>query len=198
MTVDDATRWALLARAGDDVAAAAFVRATQAEVWRFVSALVDASVADDLTQETYLRAFRALPSFQGLSSARTWLFGIARRACADHLRQVVRRRRLTERLAADRDAAVEPDPSGLLAAAHAVRSLPEPRRTAFALTQVLGLSYAEAAEVVGCPVGTIRSRVARARDDLMRALGPSETPPVAPAAEAADAGPMVTPATSGN
>ncbi|MEV1147872.1 sigma factor, partial [Micromonospora sp. NPDC049799] len=98
---ESASEWALAARDGDPVAQAAFVRLTQAEVWRFAAALVDPDSADDLTQETYLRAFRALPGFEGRSSARTWLLGIARRACADHLRTVVRRRRLDARLAAD-------------------------------------------------------------------------------------------------
>jgi RNA polymerase sigma-70 factor, ECF subfamily len=97
--VDEPTSWALAARDGDPTAAAAFIRATQAEVWRFVAALVDTGTADDLTQETYLRAFRALPAFEGRSSVRTWLFGIARRACADHIRTVARRRKLLVRVA---------------------------------------------------------------------------------------------------
>ncbi|MEO3777131.1 sigma-70 family RNA polymerase sigma factor [Micromonospora sp. B11E3] len=166
----------MAARAGDPVAQAAFVRATQAEVWRFAAALVDPDSADDLTQETYLRAFRALPAFEGRSSARTWLLGIARRACADHLRTVVRRRRLAERLAADgHTGRPHPDPAGQLGAADLVRRLPAERRGAFVLTQLLGLSYAEAATVEGVPVGTIRSRVARARDDLVEALGDALT-----------------------
>ena len=169
---ESATGWALAARDGDPVAQAAFVRATQAEVWRFAAALVDADSADDLTQETYLRAFRALPSFQGRSSARTWLLGIARRACADHLRTVVRRRRLDERLAAHAHTGhPHPDPAGQLGAVDLVRRLPAERRGAFVLTQLLGLSYAEAAAVEGVPVGTIRSRVARARTDLVDAVG---------------------------
>lgn len=174
--VDAATDWALTARGGDPTAQAAFVRLTQAEVWRFVAALIDPDDADDLTQETYLRAFRALPSFEGRASARTWLLGIARRACADHLRTVVRRRRLDERLAAqaytDRP---YPDPAGHLGAADLLRRLPTDRREAFVLTQVLGLSYAEAAAVAGVPVGTIRSRVARARSDLVEAAGEALT-----------------------
>ncbi|MCW3843990.1 sigma-70 family RNA polymerase sigma factor [Micromonospora yasonensis] len=166
------TEWALAAGTGDPIAQAAFVRATQAEVWRFAAALVDPDSADDLTQETYLRAFRALPGFEGRSSARTWLLGIARRACADHLRTVVRRRRLDERLAAH--AATDrpyPDPAGQLGATDLVRRLPAERRVAFVLTQLLGLSYAEAAAVEEVPVGTIRSRVARARGDLIDAVG---------------------------
>ncbi|MGY4913310.1 sigma-70 family RNA polymerase sigma factor [Micromonospora aurantiaca (nom. illeg.)] len=169
---DAATGWALAARDGDRDAQAAFVRATQAEVWRFAAALVDPDTADDLTQETYLRAFRALSGFEGRSSVRTWLLGIARRACADHLRTVVRRRRLDARLAAQ--AATDhpyPDPAGQLGATDLVRRLPAERRSAFVLTQLLGLSYAEAADVEGVPVGTIRSRVARARDELVDAVG---------------------------
>lgn len=168
--LEASTHWALAARGGDPTAQAAFVRQTQAEVWRFVAALVDPDAADDLTQETYLRAFRALASFEGRSSARTWLLGIARRACADHLRAVVRRRRLRERLAAQ--AHMEPDSadSAHLGVADLVRRLPAQRREAFVLTQVLGLSYTEAAAVEGVPVGTIRSRVARARAELVEAV----------------------------
>ncbi|MET8082949.1 sigma-70 family RNA polymerase sigma factor [Micromonospora sp. NPDC005194] len=173
---DPATESALSARAGDAAAQAVFVRLTQAEVWRFAAALVGPDSADDLTQETYLRAFRALPAFEGRSSVRTWLLGIARRACADHLRTVIRRRRLDERLAAnaytDRP---HPDPAGQLGAADLVRRLSPERRAAFVLTQLLGLSYAEAADVEGVPVGTIRSRVARARDELVEAVGDALT-----------------------
>ncbi|SDT69228.1 sigma-70 family RNA polymerase sigma factor [Actinoplanes derwentensis] len=168
---DETTSLALAARDGDPAAQAAFVRATQAEVWRFTAAIVDPGVADDLTQETFLRAFRALDTFAGRSSVRTWLLGIARRTCADHLRSVVRRRRLDARLAAQ--AATElpvPDPAHRLTTADLLSRLSDERRTAFLLTQVLGLSYAEAAEVESVPVGTIRSRVARARDELITAV----------------------------
>ncbi|MDT5042589.1 MAG: polymerase sigma-70 factor, subfamily [Actinoplanes sp.] len=168
---DDATALALAARSGDTGAQAAFVRRTQAEVWRFCAALVDPGAADDLTQETYLRAFRALPGFEGRSTVRTWLLGIARRACADHLRAVVRRRRLDARLAAQAWTDVPmPDPAGRLGTADLLRALSDERRTAFVLTQVVGLSYAEAAAVEEVPVGTIRSRVARARAELVAAV----------------------------
>ncbi|WP_433537295.1 sigma-70 family RNA polymerase sigma factor [Micromonospora sp. CA-249363] len=173
---DPATESALTARDGDPTAQAMFVRLTQAEVWRFTAALVGPDSADDLAQETYLRAFKALPAFEGRSSARTWLLGIARRACADHLRTVIRRRRLDERLAAnaytDRP---HPDHAGQLGADDLVRRLSPERRAAFVLTQLLGLSYAEAAAVEGVPVGTIRSRVARARDELVEAVDDART-----------------------
>ena len=168
---DATTALALAARAGDATAQAAFVRGTQGDVWRFTAALVDPDSADDLTQETYLRAFKALPGFEGRSSVRTWLLGIARRTCADHLRSVVRRRRLAARLAAQActDLPV-PDPAHRLSTADLLGRLSEERRTAFVLTQVLGLSYAEAAAVEEVPVGTIRSRVARAREELVTAV----------------------------
>jgi RNA polymerase sigma-70 factor, ECF subfamily len=170
-TIDAATEWALAARGGDPVAAAAFVRATQAEVWRFVASLVDAGAAGDLTQDTYLRAFRALPAFEGRATARTWLFGIARRTCADYIRSAVRRRQLLTRVA-ELDV-VEPaheDPSGSVGASELLRRLNTSQREAFVLTQVLGLSYEEAAQSLGVPIGTIRSRVARARAELVAAL----------------------------
>jgi RNA polymerase sigma-70 factor, ECF subfamily len=168
---DATTALALSARAGDSAAMAALVRATQNDVWRFTAALVDPGTADDLTQETFLRAFRALPSFEGRSSVRTWLLGIARRVCADHLRAVVRRRRLDARLASQACTDLPaPDAAHRLGTADLLRGLSEDRRTAFVLTQVLGLSYAEAAAVEDVPVGTIRSRVARARDELVTAV----------------------------
>lgn len=173
---DPATESALVARGGDPAAQAVFVRLTQAEVWRFTAALVGPDSADDLTQETYLRAFKALPAFEGRSSARTWLLGIARRACADHLRTVIRRRRLDERLAANAHTErPHPDHAGQLGANDLVRRLSPERRAAFVLTQLLGLSYAEAAAVEGVPVGTIRSRVARARDELVEAVDDART-----------------------
>lgn len=140
---DETTALALAARDGDRSAQAAFVRATQAEVWRFTAALIDPGTADDLTQETYLRAFRALDTFAGRSSVRTWLLGIARRVCADHLRSVVRRRRLDARLAAQAVTELpSPDPAHRLSSADLLSRLSDERRTAFVLTQVLGLSYA--------------------------------------------------------
>lgn len=164
-----------LARSGDRAAFAALVRATQTEVWRFTAALVDPGAADDLTQETYLRAFKALPAFEGRSTVRTWLLGIARRTCADHLRSVVRRRRLDARLAAQALTDLPaPDPAHRMSGDDLLRRLSDERRTAFVLTQVLGLSYAEAAEIEDVPVGTIRSRVARARDELVTAVSQAE------------------------
>jgi len=170
--VDDLTRLALEAGAGDQAALAALVRRTQAEVWRLCAYLVDPQAADDLSQETYLRAVAALRRFRGDSSVRTWLLVIARRTCADELRRRVRRRRLDARV--EQQARTGPTTDADHASASAIDDLVaglEPdRRAAFVLTQVLGLSYAEAAEVCGCKVGTIRSRVSRARGELVDLL----------------------------
>jgi RNA polymerase sigma-70 factor, ECF subfamily len=165
--VDDLTRLALSAAKGDRIALHGFVRASQADVWRLCAHLGDRDRADDLTQETYLRALRALPSFRADASARTWLLAIARRVVADALRSSQRRRRLEGVL---RPKADEPGPAERVALRDAVDHLDADRRAAFVLTQLLGLSYAEAAEVCGCPVGTIRSRLARARADLVTTL----------------------------
>ena len=173
--VDDLDRLAAAAVDGDPLAAAALVRATQSDVWRLCAALGDRQSADDLTQETYLRAFGSLHRFEGRSSLRTWLLSIARRVCADAVRSRRRRRLTLVREDAELEALTTGDGADRVGQGAAVSDLlarlaPD-RREAFVLTQLLGLPYAEAAEVAGCPVGTIRSRVARARADLVAALG---------------------------
>jgi RNA polymerase sigma-70 factor, ECF subfamily len=174
---DDAatTRLALAAGAGNREALATFVRVTQRDVYRFLSHLCARDEAEDLTQETYLRALRALPTFAGRSSARTWLLAIARRVAADQIRRNSARPRTTT--VEDWDAVVAASPAqrrsgfdeGILLR-ELIAALEIDRRDAFVLTQILGLDYVAAAEVCSCPVGTIRSRVARAREDLVRAI----------------------------
>jgi RNA polymerase sigma-70 factor (ECF subfamily) len=173
--VGDLERLAAAAVDGDPLAAAALVRATQSDVWRLCAALGDRQSAEDLTQETYLRAFGSLHRFEGRSSLRTWLLSIARRVCADAVRSRRRRRLTLVREDAELEALGTGDAADRVgegaAVADLLARLAPDRREAFVLTQLLGLPYAEAAEVAGCPVGTIRSRVARARADLVDALG---------------------------
>ncbi len=164
------TELALAAGRGNERALEAFIKATQHDVWRFVTYLSDAGSADDLTQETFLRAIGAIERFSGRSSARTWLLSITRRVVADHIRHVQSRPR----------AATGADPERVLSGnRHArgfedlvevttmIAGLATEQREALLLTQLLGLPYADAAAVCGCPIGTIRSRVARARDALL-------------------------------
>ena len=174
--MDELTRLALAARDGDRLALGSFVRRSQGEVWRFVAGLAGSADADDVTQDVYVRAWKALPAFRGDASARTWLLVIARRACADAVRGHVRRRKLAARAQAEAAVApmTSPDAAGEHALAALVDALPADRREAFVLTQLLGCSYDEAADVCGVPVGTIRSRVARARADLVAAVRAAE------------------------
>ncbi len=139
------------------------------DVRRYVGALVDAGSAEDLTQETFLRAHQALSGFAGRSSLRTWLIGIARHVCADHIRAGRRQRNLHTRLQAQPNASSVPDATYVAIAADLIRRLPPARRAAFVLTQMYGLPYAETAALIAIPEGTVRSRVSRARDQLLAA-----------------------------
>lgn len=164
------TELALAAARGNERALEAFIKATQQDVWRFVTYLSDAGNADDLTQETYLRAIGAIERFSARSSARTWLLAIARRVVADHIRHVQSRPRTApgadpeKLLRGDRHARGFED---VVEVTTMIAGLTAEQREALLLTQLLGLPYADAAAVCGCPVGTIRSRVARARDALL-------------------------------
>jgi RNA polymerase sigma-70 factor, ECF subfamily len=164
------TELALAAARGNSRALEAFIKATQQDVWRFVTYLSDAGTADDLTQETYLRAIGAIQRFSGRSTARTWLLAIARRVVADHIRHAQSRPRTAP--GADPEHVLNGDRRArgfedLVEVTTMIAGLATEQREALLLTQLLGLPYADAAEVCGCPVGTIRSRVARARDALL-------------------------------
>ncbi|MEU4980246.1 sigma-70 family RNA polymerase sigma factor [Streptomyces sp. NPDC021969] len=174
------TAWALTARGGDPEAVERFVRALHRDVRRFVGYLsADPQAADDLAQDTFLRALGSLHRFEGRSSARVWLLSIARRAVIDSYRNASARPRLAD-IDDWQDAAERAQERGLpgfddgIALAQLLYALPAERREAFVLTQLVGLPYAEAAELSGCPVGTVRSRVARARAALVDLLQDAE------------------------
>lgn len=163
---------------GDDVALGELVRRTQPDVYRLCSALGSPGEVDDLVQETYLRMIRSVAGFRGGSTVRTWLLAIARNTCADGVRRRQRQRRLVDRVAEntlETTHAAPDEPDELLC------TLRPERREAFVLTQILGLSYEEAAAVSGCPVGTVRSRVSRAREDLLAELQRADRQPFATA-----------------
>jgi RNA polymerase sigma-70 factor (ECF subfamily) len=188
MRDDEITAYALAAGRGDADAVTAFVRATQADVWRYVAYLADRDCADDLTQETFLRALRGLRTFRGDVPARVWLLSIARRAVVDQFRKQGRTPAVAASLdldvtVADRIAPATPDPAGEVTLRALVATLEPDKRAAFVLTQINGLSYEEAAQACGVPIGTIRSRVARAREDLLVAMR-ADAPPATESASA--------------
>ena len=156
---------------GDDRAVRELVTRTQPAVWRVCSVLGSPGEEDDLVQETYLRALRSATSFRGDAPVQAWLLSVARNVCADHVRRRQRQRRLVERIS--RNTLADSTPVAESVDQLLLSLLPE-QREAFELTQLVGLSYEEAAAVAGCPVGTIRSRVARARAHLLEEVRRTE------------------------
>ncbi|WP_157244997.1 sigma-70 family RNA polymerase sigma factor [Nonomuraea typhae] len=172
---DVLTELAVNARDGSPADLEAFVLAAYPCVRRFVAYLTDPQSAEDLTQETFLRVIGSLRTFAARSSARSWLLSIARRVVIDRFRSAAVRPAVAD--LPDWQAVVErrrhgstPSPENAVVLADLLTRVPGERRAAFVLTQLVGLPYTEAADVLGCPVGTIRSRVARARLQLVTSV----------------------------
>ena len=154
--------------------------------------------ADDAAQEAMISIVRGLPRFDGRSQFSTWVYRIATNAALDELRR--RKRRPALRVVGDDETAPEPtDPLAervveavvdRLAIDDALDALPEDFRAAVVLRDVADLDYAEIAEALGVPVGTVKSRIARGRNQLTTLLGnrdpsggrptPEREPPAAP------------------
>jgi RNA polymerase sigma-70 factor (ECF subfamily) len=188
MTQDD-TDQQLVRRVqdGDRTAFDLLIRKYQHRVLKLVSRFVnDAAEAEDVAQEAFLKAYRALPSFRGDSAFYTWLYRIAINTAKNAL--VSNRRRpvdfdldLQDPEQYDRHARLKEGdtPEGVLlteeirrTVAEAMEQLPEDLRTAIVLRELEGLSYEEIAEAMDCPVGTVRSRIFRAREAIDRKLKP--------------------------
>ncbi|RCV49042.1 RNA polymerase subunit sigma [Marinitenerispora sediminis] len=165
---------AFAARDGAEDAVEQLIRATRRQVAGYIARMADPQSVEELTQETYIRALRGLPRFAGRSSARVWLLSIARRTVVDRYRSLAARPRTTGVVDWDlvpaRPARAATRFDEALVLRDLLNGLAEPRRSAFVLTQLDGFSYAEVARMTGVPVGTVRSRVARARADLIDAL----------------------------
>jgi RNA polymerase sigma-70 factor (ECF subfamily) len=165
------------ARRGDERAFAALVRhydpGLRALAFRLLG---DRSRMDDALQETYVKAYRALPRFRGEASVGTWLYRIAYRACLDEL---ARERPATDLETLRGRAAPTGDPAERAplrqSLAYALASLPPEDRAAVLLVDADGFDYRSAAQVLGVPEGTIGSRLHRARAALRRALGETRT-----------------------
>lgn len=160
------------AMAGDLVAFERLVRCYQPHVWRFLRHLLgDDALAEDVTQETFLRLYQRLPSFAWRSKFSTWVFRVARNAGIDALRSRRRHDRLLAALPSPRPA---PGPDGRAEALAAVASLSPKLREALLLVELFGLTYREAAEVLRVPDGTVKSRVFQARVRLAAWRGEEE------------------------
>ena len=132
----------------------------------------DATEAQDLVQETFVRAWRAAPRWEPRGRASTWLFTIARHA-ASNWRASRGVRREAEAHAEPRSASGPAQPADLPAALErAVRSLSEPLRLVFVLARLHGRSLSEIAEIAAIPEGTVKSRLAAAEAFLRKALTP--------------------------
>lgn len=174
-------------QAGDKAAFNLLVQKYQHRVLKLVSRFVnDAAEAEDVAQEAFLKAYRALASFRGDSAFYTWLYRIAINTAKNAL--VSSRRRpvefdldLQDPEQYDRHAKLkEADtPEGVLlteeirsVVERALEQLPDDLRTAIVLRELEGLSYEEIAEAMDCPVGTVRSRIFRAREAIDKKLKP--------------------------
>lgn len=152
-------------------------------VTRYVSNQNDVS---DVVQEAFIKAYRALPEFRGESAFYTWLYRIAVNTAKNYLTAQGRRppdldvdcsdAELQEGAEAMHELA---NPENLILSDEIQRmvvatleSLPEDLRTAITLREIEGLSYEEIAEIMGCPVGTVRSRIFRARDAIDKQIQP--------------------------
>lgn len=172
---------------GDSRAFDLLVRKYQHKIVGLISRYVaDRSECQDVAQEAFVRAWRAIHSFRGDSAFYTWIYKIAVNTAKNHL-VAMRRRPPNDDVAVD-DAVYGPSAERLYENAtpehemmrreieqtvvSAVEALPEELRTAINLREVDGLSYEEIARVMDCPIGTVRSRIFRAREAIDQQLRP--------------------------
>jgi RNA polymerase sigma-70 factor (ECF subfamily) len=172
---------------GDKRAFDILVRKYQFKIVKLISRYVqDPSEALDVTQEAFLKAYRALPGFRGDSAFYTWLYRIAINTAKNHLVALGRRPPISdidsqdaEQFSGDSYLKEYATPEGLLlrdeieaTVFSAIDDLPEDLRTAITLRELEGLSYEEIAQAMGCPIGTVRSRIFRAREAIDGKLRP--------------------------
>ncbi|MDD3381707.1 MAG: RNA polymerase sigma factor RpoE [Rugosibacter sp.] len=175
-------------QAGDKQAFGLLVTKYQRKLARLVSRMVrDSAEVEDIVQDSFIRAYRALPSFRNESAFYTWLYRIGVNTAKNWLVTHGRRAQLTSTTDDDEsEIYTEPEllrnyetPERLLMTKQigqtvnsVVESLPEDLRTALTLREIEGLSYEEIADVMDCPIGTVRSRIFRARDAIALKLRP--------------------------
>jgi RNA polymerase sigma-70 factor, ECF subfamily len=163
----------------------------QRRIERLIGRMVrDVDLVPDIAQETFIRAYRALPQFRGDSAFYTWLYRIAVNTAKKALMELKRDPLVTETALASREeddetSRVENElsdgetPESIMASRQiaatvnaAIDALSEDLRQAITLREIEGLSYDEIAEVMNCPIGTVRSRIFRAREAIALRLRP--------------------------
>jgi RNA polymerase sigma-70 factor (ECF subfamily) len=185
---DEDQRLVEAAQAGDKHAFELLVGKYQRRILRLISRLVrDAAEVEDVAQEAFIKAYRALPGFRGESAFYTWLYRIAINTAKNWL--ATRGRRAPTSTPNDVEEAETFDeatalrevdtPDSILlskqvaeAVNRAVDRLPEDLRQSIVLREIEGMSYEEIAEAMNCPIGTVRSRIFRAREAIAAELRP--------------------------
>jgi len=182
--------WQLVQRVqrGDKQAFDLLVAKYQRKLFRLLSRLIrDPAEIEDVAQEAFIKAYRALPNFRGESAFYTWLYRIAINTAKNYL--VAQGRRAPTQTETEIEDAenfedgdslrTEDTPDRMLlskqvaeAVNRAIERLPEELRTAIVLRELEGLSYDEIAESMNCPIGTVRSRIFRAREAVAEELRP--------------------------
>jgi len=176
------------AQRGDKRAFELLVEKYQRKLGRLLSRLIrDPGEVEDVTQEAFIKAYRALPSFRGDSAFYTWLYRIGINTAKNYLVAMGRRAPTsTEVEAEDAEGYAEGEllrdintPESLLLSKEiagtvnaAIESLPEELRSAIQLRELEGMSYEEIARMMDCPIGTVRSRIFRAREAIAERLKP--------------------------
>lgn len=146
---------------------AALVKTHQGQIRAFLRRLTrNSALADDLAQDTFLRAFQNMDKIQDGTKAKSWLFQIAYRIFLDHIRKAKRRQGLAdENMPIDDDTAESP--AGMkMDIEQAMNSLTPEQRAAVMLCLSYGMSHSEAAKALGQPLGTVKSHVARGKHKL--------------------------------
>ncbi len=176
------------AQSGDKRAFGLLVSKYQRKLARLLSRLIrDPAEVEDIAQEAFIKAYRALPSFRGDSAFYTWLYRIGINTAKNHLVALGRRAPTTTEFNTDEAEGFEDGeqlrdintPESVLMSkqiadtvAEAMDELPEELRIAITMREIEGLSYEDIAAAMNCPIGTVRSRIFRARDAIAAKLRP--------------------------
>jgi RNA polymerase sigma-70 factor (ECF subfamily) len=176
------------AQRGDKQAFGLLVEKYQRKLARLISRLVrDPGEVEDVTQEAFIKAYRALPSFRGDSAFYTWLYRIGINTAKNYLVAMGRRAPTSTEVEAEEAEGFDggellreiSTPESLLLTKEiagtvnqAIEALPEELRSAIQLRELEGMSYEEIAKLMDCPVGTVRSRIFRAREAIAERLKP--------------------------